>query len=169
VKAIKKGRNVYSMFSAVGIFLTVLLIAIQKTEAAIACGAAGVVALIFLYRLSRLLYVARLICDNQILAVPSSIVTTENRSGEKMMEETVVSTFGLLLGNKVYKWGCNGIHGSRLRKVQMDREHIWLTFGSYGEQLRVELLHGMTDEQSVMEITQKIWYETGILVEVNDW
>lgn len=80
-----------------------------------------------------------------------------------------MSTFGLLLGNKVYHWGCDGIRGIRLRKVRMDREHIWLTFGVDEERLRVELLHGLTDRQSVMEITQKIWHETRVQAEVNDW
>lgn len=169
MKVIEKGRNIYAGLSAVGILLTALFIAIQKPAAAVACAAACASSLIFLYRQTRLLYAARLIRDNRILTVPSSIATTVNRVGEKMMEETVVSTFGLLLGNRVYQWGCDGIRGVRLRKVRMDREHIWLTFGVDDEKLRVEMLHGMTDRQSVMEITQKIWHETGVQAEVSGW
>lgn len=169
MKAIIKRRKIYAVLSAVGILLAALFIAIEKPIALIACAVACASSLIFLYRQNRLLYVARLICDNRILTVPSSMVTIENRVSKKVMEETVISTFGLLLGNKVCRWGCDGVHGISLRKVRLDREHIWLSFGVDDEKLSVELLHGMTDRQSVMEITQKIWRETGVQAEVSDW
>lgn len=80
-----------------------------------------------------------------------------------------VAGFGLLLGNKVYRWGCDGVYGVRLREVQIDKEHICLSFGADGEMLRVELLHGLADRQSAMEIAQKIWHETGVRAEISDW
>ena len=54
------------------------------------------------------------------------------------------------------------MYGVRLREVQIDKEHICLSFGADGEMLRVELLHGLTDRQNVMEITEKIWHEIGV-------
>jgi hypothetical protein len=169
VKAIKNRRNLYAALSVAVIILTVLLLVTEKTEAAIACGGLTAVALILLYRQSRLLGAAMLIYDSRILTVPSSIVTSENQLNQKQAEETIVSTFGLLLGNKVYQWGCEGVYGVRLREVQIDKEHICLSFGADGEMLRVELLHGLTDRQRVMEITQKIWHETGVQAEICDW
>ena len=44
------------------------------------------------------------------------------------------------------------MYGVRLREVQIDKEHICLSFGADGEMLRVELLHGLADRQSAMEI-----------------
>lgn len=169
VKSIRRRCLGFSVLFAVGILLTALFISMRTTEAAIACGATGAAALILLYQQSRQLYAARLICDNRILTVPSSIVTAENSPGTKMMEETVVSTFGMLLGNKLYKWGCEGMHGTRLHKIRIDREQIWLTFGSDDESLRVELLHGMACKEKVLIIAQKLRYETGVQAEVCDW
>lgn len=169
MKSIKNRRNIYAALSAAVILLTVLLLITQKTEAAITCGGLTAVALIMLYRQSRLLGAAMVIYDSRILTVPSSVVISENRSNQTQAEETVVSTFGLLLGNEVYQWGCEGVYGVRLREVRIDKEHICLSFGADGEMLRVKLLHGLTDRQSVMEITQKIWHETRVQAEISDW
>ena len=169
MKSIKNRRNIYAALSAAVILLTVLLLITQKTEAAITCGGLTAVALILLYRQSRLLGTAMLIYDSRILTVPSAIVTSENQPNQKQAEETIVSTFGLLLGNKVYQWGCEGVYGVRLRDVQIDKEHICLSFGADGEMLRVRLLHGLTDGQSVTEIAQKIWHETGVRAVISDW
>ena len=169
MKAIKDRRNLYAAFSVAVMLLTVLLIITQKTEAAITCVGLTAAALILLYRQSRLLVAAMVIYDSRILTVPSSVVTSENQPEQKQAEETIVSTFGLLIGNKVYRWGCDGVYGVRLREVQIDKEHICLTFGAEGEMLRVRLLHGLTDGQSITEIAQKIWHETGVRAGVSNW
>lgn len=169
MKAIKDRRNIYAALSAAVILLTVLLLVTEKMEAAIACGGLTAVALFLLYRQSRLLSAAMLIYDSRILTVPSSVVTSENRPNQKQAEETIVSTFGLLLGNKVYRWGCEGVYGVRLREVQIDKAHIYLSFGADGEMLRVRLLHDLTDRLSVMEIARKIWHETGVRAEISGW
>jgi hypothetical protein len=169
VKAIKNKRNLYAALSVAAIVLTVMLLITQKMEAAIACGGLTTAALFLLYRQSRLLVAAMVIYDSRILTVPSSVVTSESQADQKQAEETVVSTFGLLLGNKVYRWGCEGVYGVRLREVQINKEHICLSFGVDGEMLRVRLLHGLTDGKSVTEITQKIWHETGVRAEISDW
>ncbi|NCB52336.1 MAG: hypothetical protein EOM54_10700 [Clostridia bacterium] len=169
MKSIKKERNIYAAIFVAVILLTMLLLATQKTEMAIACGGLTVVALILLHRKSQLLGAAMVIYDSRILTVPSAVVTSDNQPNPKQAEETIVSTFGLLLGNKVYRWGCEGVYGVRLQKVRIDKEHICLSFGDDGEMRRVELLHGLRDKQSVTEITQKLWHETGVQAEINDW
>lgn len=169
MKEIKNRRNLYAALSVAVMLLTVLLLITQKTEAAIICGGLTAAALFLLYRQSRLLRAAIVIFDSRILTVPSSIVTLENQPEQKQAEETIVSTFGLLLGNKVYQWGCEGVYGVRLREVQIDKAHICLSFGADGEMLCVRLLHGLIDGQSVTEIAQKIWHETGVRAEISDW
>lgn len=169
MKAIKDRRNIYVTLSVASIFLTVLFIVMQKLEVAIACGGVIAVGLILLYRQSRLLNAAMVICDSRILTVPSSVVTLENRPNQKQAEETIVSTFGLLLGSRVYQWGCEGVYGVRLREVRINKEHICLSFGDDGKMLCVELLHGLSDSQSIMEITRKIWHETRVQAEIRDW
>ncbi|WP_195377104.1 hypothetical protein [Anaerotruncus rubiinfantis] len=169
MKAIKDRRNLYAALSAAGILLTALLIVMQNLIAAIICGGLTAVFLILLYRQNRLLGATMVIYDSRILTVPSSVITSETRPNQTQAEETIVSTFGLLLGNKVYQWGCEGVYGVRLREVQINKEHICLSFGDDGKMLRVELLHGLTDRQNVMEITQKLWYETRVRAKVDSW
>lgn len=169
MRFIKKWRNIYAVLFAVSISLTLLFIIIWMPKAAIAFGALDSVVIICLYRQNRLLYNAGLICDNGIICVPSAIVTAENYPDKKLTEETIVSTFGLLLGNKLYQWGCDGVRGTRLRQIKLDRERIWLTFGTDNETLRVELLHGITNKQRVMEITQKLRHETGVTASISGW
>lgn len=169
MKAIKDRRNIYVTVSVVNILLTVLFIVMQKPVVAIACGGVIAVGLILLYRQSRLLNAAMVICDSRILTVPSSVVTLENIPNQQQAEETIVSTFGLLLGNRVYQWGCEGVYGVRLRKVRIDKEHICLSFGDDGKMLCVELLHGLSDRQSIMEIVETIWYEIGVRAVISDW
>lgn len=114
MKKIKNRRNLYAALSVTVMLLTVLLLITQKTEVAIICAGLTAAALFLLYRQSRLLRAAIVIYDSRILTVPSSIVTLENQPEQKQAEETIVSTFGLLLGNKVYQWGCEGVYGVRL-------------------------------------------------------
>lgn len=169
MKVIKNRRNLYATLSVVAIILTVLLLLTQKMETATLCSGLTVAALILLYRQSRLLAAAMVIYDSRILTVPASVATSENQPEQKQAEETILSTFGLLLGNKVYRWGCDGVYGIRLREVEIDKEHICLSFGADGETLRLELLHGLADRQGAMEITQKLWHETGVRAEISDW
>lgn len=59
--------------------------------------------------------------------------------------------------------------GVRLRTIEIDRARIYLTFGDGGETMRVELLHGITDEQAVMDVKQKLWRETGVTAVIHGW
>ena len=122
-----------------------------------------------LIRQSRLLYDASLIRDNSILAVPSAVIFILGSKEKKEVEETVVSTFGLQIGSKIYKWGRTGVDGVRLNTVDIDRTRIYLTFGDRTETMRIELLHGMADEQAVMEVKQRLWRETGVTTTISGW
>ena len=116
-----------------------------------------------------MLHDANLIWDNRILVVPSVVVSISGGNEETDACETVVSTFGILIGSKIYKWGCDGVRGVRLNAIEINRTRIYLTFGDGVETIRVELLHGMVDEQAVMEVKQKLWRETGAESVVSGW
>ena len=169
VESINKIRNYYALFFAIAAFLT-LWFALQLIyQAAFIFGNISIVLLVYVIKQSRLLYDTKLICDNCIFKVPSATVSTSNSEVKTAVEEIVVSTFGLIIGNKLYKWGYHGAYGVKLKNIEIDRERVYLTFGDTSETLRVELLHGITIKQEVVDIKQKFWRETGIDTVVNGW
>ena len=169
MKLIRKRRNEYVLLFAASIFLAVWLGAKFMLEAIFAFGAISLISLLLLVRQSRLLYDATLIWDNRILAVPSALIYMPGRQMKKDTEETVVSTFGILIGSEIYRWGLDGVHGVRLHTADIDQERMYLTFGDAAQTMRVELLHGMLHKQTVEEAAQKLWHETGVEAEISDW
>ncbi len=169
MKEIRKQRNCYALLLAVSICLTVWFGATFVVEAAFTIGAIGIASFILLVRQSRLLSSATLIWDNRILAVPSANVFTAGGQDKNGKEESVVSTFGMLIGSKIYKWGCDGIHGVRLIAVEIERERMYLTFGDGIQTMRVGLLHGIVEQPKVSDVAQKLWRETGVTVTIIGW
>ena len=169
MKLIRKRRNGYALLFAASICLAVWLGATFMLEAVFALGAISLISLVLLVRQSRLLYDATLIWDNRILAVPSALISMDGSLRQADTEETVVSTFGMLIGSRIYRWGLDGVHGVRLSAVQIDQERMYLIFGDKDQTMRVELLHGMLHKQTVVEAAQKLWHETGIRAEISDW
>ena len=167
MKAIRKKLIIlFSVFFACAL-LTAWFILVHMIEGIIAAGIASAVTLFFLLRQWKLLYDARLIADNRILTVPSATVT--NGIGEIVAEETVVSTFGILLGDEVFKWGSDGRGGVKLSSLEIDRLNVTLDFGNKGGNTRVKLLHGLSSESDVETFKQKILHETGVEASVVDW
>lgn len=169
VKTISTQRNYYALFFALSTFPAVWLGVKAKTEAVVAIGAIAVAFLIMLIRKNRLLYDATLIWDNRILTVSSVFIDEKDCTGRIHTEETLVSAFGILIGAKIYKWGHDGIHGKRLRSIGIDRQRIILVFGDATRSMRIELLHGMTDQKEVLDVKQKFWHETGVSASINGW
>ena len=169
VKVIRRQRNFFTLFFALSSFPAVWLGVIAKTEAAIAIGAISVVFLILLIKKSRLLYDATLIWDNRILAVSSALISTTDVTGQSHTEETVVSTFGILIGAKIFRWGLDGVHGERLSSIEIDRQRMILIFGDATRSMRIELLHGMTDQSKILTVKQKFWSETGVYANMDGW
>jgi hypothetical protein len=166
MQSIRKRRNGYAAMFAAGICLAALLGATIMFEAVYIFGAVSLIALHLLIRQMRLLYDATLIRDNRIIAVPSALVSAPDSRMKKEAEETVVSTFGILIGSEIYRWGLDGVHGVRLHAVQIDKDRMYLTFGDAAEIMRVELLHGMTQKQAVLDAAQKLFYETGVRADI---
>ena len=169
MKPILKRRNIYALSFAVSICLAVWLGTKLMIEAVFVFGAISVISLLLLMRESRLLYDATLIWDNRILAVPSALISMPGRQMKKDTEETVVSTFGILIGSEIYRWGLDGVHGVRLHTAHIDQERMYLTFGDAAQTMRVELLHGMTQKQAVLDAAQKLLRETGVTADITGW
>lgn len=169
MKLIRKRRNEYAMLFAISIFVTVWLGVIFKLEALIAFGAFSTISLLMLLRQSRLLYDARLIWDNRILSVASALIFMSDRQIKKETEETIVSTFGILIGSQIYRWGLDGLHGTRLHAVQINKERMVLTFGDNDQTMQVKLLHGMTEKQELEDTVQRLFYETGVTADIIGW
>ena len=169
MKLIRKRRNGYALMFAASICLAVWLGATFMLEVVFAFGAISLISLLLLVRQSRLLYDATLIWDNRILAVPSALISMPDRQMKKDTEETVVSTFGILIDSEIYRWGLDGVHGARLNAAQIDKERMYLIFGDKDQTMRVELLHGMTQKQAVLDAAQKLLRETGVTADITGW
>jgi len=50
----------------------------------------------------------------------------------------------------------------RLHTAHIDQERMYLTFGDGVQTMRVDLLHGMTQKQAVLDAAQKLLRETGV-------
>jgi hypothetical protein len=169
MKLIRKRRNGYALMFAASICLAVWLGATFMLEVVFALGAISLISLMLLVREGRRLYDATLIWDNRILAVPSALISMPGRQMKKDTEETVVSTFGVLIGSRIYRWGLDGVHGVRLSAVQIDKARMYLTFGNKDQTMRVELLHGMTQKQALLDAAQKLLHETGVTADITGW
>lgn len=169
VETIRKWHKIYVGLLIISGFSTVWFLRRFILEMAIVSGCANIVLLIFLFKQNQLLKDAGLIWDNSILVLPSAVISIENGKERSVAEQTVVSVFGILTGNKIYKWGSDGVYGIRLSFVVIEKAHIRLTFGDGTKTMWVRLLHGMVDEQEVFEVKERLWRETGITAKVSGW
>jgi hypothetical protein len=46
---------------------------------------------------------------------------------------------------------------------------MYLIFGDAAQTMRVELLHGMTQKQALLDATQKLLHETGVTADITGW
>jgi hypothetical protein len=166
MKLIRIRRNGYALLFVTSICLAVWLGMAFMIEAIFAFGAISAISLLLLVRQRHRLYYATLIWDNRILAVPSALISMPGRQIKKDTEETIVSTFGILIGSEIYRWGLNGVHGARLHTAHIDQERMHLTFGDEAQTMRVELLHGMTQKQAALDAAQKLLHETGVTADI---
>lgn len=168
MKLIRKRCYEYALMFAASISLAMWLGMAFMVEAVFAFGLISVISFILLVRQSRLLYDARLIWDNRILSVPSVLMSMPDCKIKKDTWDTVVSTFGILIGNEIFRWGLDGLHGAKLLTVQIDTKRMYLTFGTVTQTMEVELLHGITEKQELEDIVKKLFYETGVSAVIYD-
>lgn len=169
VKSIRKRLVGFSVLFTVSTFLTLWFTIKAIPEGAFPIGAITAILLFFLIRQYVHLHDAKLIYDNRIIAVPSAIITRERKQQKITANETIISTFGILLGDELFKWGCDGRNGVKLNAIKIDRIHIRFSFGNESEAMCAELLHGFDEGQAVSEVKRRLWHETGVQAEVSDW
>jgi hypothetical protein len=169
VEAIRKWHKIYIILLIISVFFTVWVCRRFMLGMAIVFGCVIIVLLILLIKQNQLLKYAELIWDNCILSVPSAVISSENGKERSVAEQTVVSVFGILIGNKIYKWGSDGVHGVRLSSVVIEKAHIRLNFGDGTKTTGVRLLHGMVDEQEIFAVKERLWRETGVTAKVIGW
>lgn len=169
MKLIRKRCNGFVIMFLANFCFAMLLSFVYKEEMVFLFGTISLISLLFLVRQNRLLYDASLIWENRILVVPSIAPNLSGRQIQKDTEETVVSTFGILLGKQIYRWGLDGIHGIRLQTTLIDKERIYLTFGDAAQIMRLEMLHGMSQKKEVIITAQKLLYETGVQADIIGW
>ena len=104
---------------------------------------------------------AQLIMDNQILHINAAEILEGGagscESGGDM--EAFISCFGILLNGKIIKFNQKGI---QLKSVEIDRDHIFLTYGNSKRARKIRLLHEKMDDEKMMNIVERFHYETGI-------
>lgn len=169
VETFRKWYKIYGLLLIISVFSTVWFLGRFVIEIAIVFGCADIVLLILFIKQKKLLKDAELIWDNPILIVPLAVVSTENGQERGVAEQTALSVFGILIGNKIYKWGTDGINGVRLSSVVIEKTHMQLTFGDSTETVRIRLLHGMVDKQEVFAVKERLWRETGVTARVSGW
>lgn len=169
MKAIRKQRNGYAILFTLNLCFTVWFATKPMPKMFAAFVTISITSFIFFVRQNRLLYDASLIWDNRILVVLSAIIFTAANKEKDGTQETVVSTFGIFIGTQVYRWGRDGIHGVRLKAIAIERERMYLTFGDTTHTMRVELLHGMAEQQKVLDVAEKLWSETGVKASISGW
>lgn len=122
-----------------------------------------IIARYFYHQLQRL-KMAGLIAENAVLSITAgTVLSCEDGANFPESNKTVaviVSTFGVIAGNKVYKFNCEGI---RLLAMKMDREFIYFTYGTQDKQRHLKLLHGLSQQDDIEAIAEKFRYETGII------
>lgn len=171
MELIRKRRNGYALLFPASICLVVWLGVKFMLKAAFVFGTISAISLFLLVRQHLLLRDARLIWENPILVVPSASLSVVGvpQKEDRSKSETVVSTFGMLIGSKIYRWGLDGVHGVRLNTVEIDRERMHLTFGDAAQIMRVDFLHGLNQKQTVLEVAQKLLHETGVRADITGW
>lgn len=128
--------------------------------------------LICLYQERQKLKTARLIVENAILTTASSVIADDNRDrASKLLPattpvEVIVSGFGIISGDKAYKFNYDGI---RLFSVEISGEDMLLTFGTDQWNKSLMFWHGITSLDNILEIAEELRYETGVRPIIRGW
>ena len=161
LRSIRRRYKCYGLLLALSIFFTVWFDPRQIGGASIVWSILIVLLVGLFIRQSQMLQTAKLIWDNRILVV--SAASMDRGSGTaQAMDETVLSTFGLLSAGHIYEWGRRGLWGIRLEAMEVDRKKMRLSFGNKRHAMRLEFQHGINTKQNVLEVTEKLWRETGV-------
>lgn len=169
MRLIRQRRNNYALILAGSLLLTLWFSIRLLVVEAVFFAIFSVICLVLLAGQNRKLSKANLIWDNRILSVPSATLYTADGIEETCQEETIVSTFGLFCAGRIYEWNCAGLRGIRLTAAEVEPAKLSLIFGRSSETMRVELLHGLTEKEEVVDVQEKLWHETGVRAVLKGW
>jgi len=129
--------------------------------------AAELSALLYYIPAYKNLELARIIVDNTIirnqLVILRGQTELDREEAEKLREtfEIYVSTFGILLGDKIIHWG--GSSGKKLKTVEIGQDYISIDCGTKVNNQNVRLLYSRPDDDTLADIIEKFRYETGVI------
>lgn len=133
--------------------------------AAVLVAAAGAGGFAFV-RLWRQYRAARLIEENEIIAISPAQIMDPHDGREHTPGKVVISPFGILIGSRPYRFNCGSV---KLISVEFTREAVLLCFGAEEKTYDLRLLHGLTERPEVENIAKKIQYETGVIAVIAEW
>jgi hypothetical protein len=169
LEAITRRLVLLLCLSAAGALSSLYLSFFRALVPTLVCALATAALLLMLRRQWTQWGMARLILDSQIVQVCSGTVSSRQGSSQwkpRIANQITVSTFGVLMNDRAYKWGYDGI---QLWTAEIDRDTLSLTFGDREQAYRVELLHGIRELAEVDSLVEKLRYETGVLPTVRGW
>ena len=132
--------------------------------------ALGLVALLHYTPVRKEYIAAQVIAENTIIRIQLADMhghtEWDKEEAEKLQETFVIyiSTFGILLGDKIINWG--GGSEKRLKAVEIGRDYISIDHGTKENQQNVRLLYARPGEDELAEIIKKFHYETNVVPSV---
>jgi len=129
--------------------------------------AIGLVALLYYIPACKDYRSAQVITENTIIRIQLAEMhgqtEWDKEEAEKIRETFVISisTFGILLGNKIINWG--GSSENRLKAVEIGSDYISIDHGTKENQQNIRLLYTRPGEDELAEIIEKFQYETNVV------
>jgi len=129
----------------------------------------GTLAFAFFYSTHKKMNVMAIIVDNTIIHIKPAVIsgqTVEAKEEEEKLRENFgvrISTFGILLGNKIIKWGGGD---ERLKAAEIGKDYISIDYGTRENTQNIRLLYSRPGEDELAEIIEKFRHETGIVPEI---
>lgn len=103
---------------------------------------------------------ARLIMENELMHACPAVVKSEGavQAGNCAMEVSI-SCFGILLDTRVIRFNRKS---NRLRRVEIGRDYISLSWGTEKKPGSARLLHQVMDAAEIQKTAERFLFETGI-------
>ena len=130
----------------------------------------GLVALLHYIPVRREYKVAQAIVENTIICIEPANMQGQTEwdleEAEKLKESFVIyiSTFGILLGDKIISWGNTG--DKKLKAVEIGRDYISIDHGTNENPQNIRLLYARPGEDELTEVIEKFKYETNVVPRV---
>jgi hypothetical protein len=158
LQGFKRKRDLALVAFLIFVLISIFYIKADNLALMIILSLISIAILLILINLNKKYYYAKLIYENQIFSVSKQ----NSISASKNENQAIVSGFGILYKNNVYKWNTDGIKGARLIRIHIGLETVKFTFGTNGKSFIIELLHEIENKDQMGKIVDKLWFETGI-------